>query len=120
MDDIITNADIRRQKAMARIGLANPCCPGCGETDPNCFEKHHIAGRTYHAQVQPLCLCCHRKVTCRQKDHPAQVSSPPSLLEVVGHYLLGLADMLLLVAQSLIAFGKDLIAEARTTTGAAQ
>ena len=113
MDDIVTNAEIRRQKARARMGSPDSSCPGCGQDDPECFEKHHIAGRAFHDQTQPLCLCCHRKVTSRQKDHPEQVGSPPSFLEVVGHYLLGLADMLILVAETLVEFGKRLIATAR-------
>jgi hypothetical protein len=121
MDEIVTNADIRRQQAIKRVGGQSKQCVICPESYESCIEQHHIAARANHPETHPVCRNCHRKLSDAQRDHPAQVSSPPSLLEVVGHYLLGLADMLVLVAQSLIAFGKDLIAQARqTATGDAQ
>lgn len=48
-----------------------------------------------------------------QRDHPAPITTPPTFLEVAGHYLLGLADMLKLVVERLIEFGNRMIEMAR-------
>ena len=111
MDEIITNADIRAQHAKRRLGLPDARCRVCGEDYAGCLEQHHIAGRTNHDETHPLCRNCHRKASDLQRDHPHQITVPPSFLEVVGHYLIGLADMLRLVAESLVQFGRGLIAQ---------
>ena len=115
MDDIVTNADIRRSQAEQRLGGQSQCA-FCPETNPHCIELHHIAGQKYHDQLVSACRTCHRKLSDPQQDHPAQIGTPPSLLEAVGHYLLGLADMLRLVAESLVAFGQQLIGMAQQPT----
>ncbi|RYG97737.1 MAG: hypothetical protein EON58_09020 [Alphaproteobacteria bacterium] len=112
MDDIVTNAAIREQRAKRRNSSQAPQCRVCGEGHPACLEQHHIAGRANHDETHPICRNCHRKLSDQQLDHPAAISSPPTFAEIVGHYLLGLADMLLMIAESLVAFGKGLIASA--------
>jgi hypothetical protein len=119
MDDIVTKADIRRQQATRRVGPNGSCCI-CGENDPRCIELHHIAGQHYDGQLVPVCRNCHRKLSDVQRDHPPQIETPPSFVEVVGHYLLGLADLLRLVADRLVEFGKSLIAKSTQIEGAAQ
>lgn len=111
MDDIVSNADIRAQHAKRRLGAADARCRVCGESYAGCLEQHHIAGRANHDETHPLCRNCHRKASDLQRDHPHQIAVPPSFLEVVGHYLIGLADMLRLVAETLVQFGKSLIAQ---------
>lgn len=112
MDDIVTRAAIREQRAKRRIGSQAPQCRTCGESHPACLEQHHIAGRAHHDETHPVCRNCHRKLSDQQLDHPATILNPPSFAEIVGHYLLGLADMLRLIAESLVSFGKGLIASA--------
>lgn len=120
MDDIVTQADIRVQQTARRVGSTNATCACCGETDPRCFELHHIAGQHFHDDLARVCRNCHRKLSDVQRDHPSQIASPPSLLEIAGHYLLGLADLLRLVAERLVEFGKGLISQAAQASGAAQ
>lgn len=111
MDDIVSNAEIRRQRSLSRLGAAAPQCSGCGESDPRCLEAHHIAGRKNHDETYPICRNCHRKLSDGQRDHPPVVSSPPALREIVGNYLLGLADLFRVIADRLGQFGRALIAE---------
>jgi len=51
------------------------------------------------------CRNCHRKLSDSQKDHPPKIGETPSLPERVGHFLLGLADFFLLLAEQLRQFG---------------
>ena len=113
MDHIVSNADIRDESAKQRLGSPRPQCTICGESHPDCLELHHIAGRAYDGQVARVCSNCHRKLSNQQRDQPAQIAMPPSYGETIGHYLIGLADLLRLVAERLIEFGLGLIERAR-------
>ncbi len=111
-DDL--NKEKRRQKALERLGTNTPQCVHCGESDHRCLEAHHIAGRAYDEQTVVMCRNCHRKLSDSQKDHPPKVSEKdPSLLECIGHFLLGLADLFEMLMEKLREFGKALIEGAK-------
>lgn len=100
----------RKQKALERLGSANPVCVSCGETDWLCLEGHHIAGKNYDDTIVVQCRNCHRKLSDDQHDHPPPISvSTPILLERIGHFLLGLADFFRLLVAKLHEFGDALI-----------
>jgi hypothetical protein len=62
-----------------------------------------------------LCRNCHRKLTDAQKDHPKTPDVEPLTKEKqIGHFLLGLSDLLKLVAEKLRDFGAYLIQFPRT------
>ncbi len=103
----------RRQDRLEKLGTQHPACALCGERDERCLERHHIAGRKFGAETVILCRNCHRKASDGQKDHPPGTGQvPPSVWEQIGHFLLGLADLLLLAAEKLKEFGRYLIAHA--------
>ena len=102
-------SDMRLEKAIERLGTRTPKCLHCPENDPRCLELHHIAGRKFDDEMVIECRNCHRKLTDLQKDHPEQVQSPPHPLERIGHFLLGIADLLKLLVGSLQKFGLELI-----------
>ncbi len=103
----------RRQRAYERLGSDNPRCLHCGESDWRCLERHHIAGRAYDDETVVMCRNCHRKLSDSQKDHPPKVSEgEPSLLECVGHYLLGLADLFEMLVARFRELGRMLIGAA--------
>ena len=104
----------RKQQRFERLGTNTPRCATCGIDDVRCLEAHHVAGRRSDPLTSVLCANCHRKVTDDQKDHPAPVSDADAFLEHVGHFLLGLADMLRLILDRLVTFGEALIDRART------
>lgn len=104
----------RRQRIIERLGTDTPRCAACGEHDIRCLEAHHVAGRRYDPLTSVLCANCHRKVTDAQKDHPPPVTDGDAFLESVGHFLLGLADMLRTVLEQIAAFGEALIERARS------
>ena len=110
----------RRQRAFERLGTDTPRCAACGENDVGCLEAHHVAGRQYDPLTSVLCATCHRKVTDAQKDHPPPVPDGDAFLESVGHFLLGLADMLRIIVDRLAAFGEALIERARSTSASVE
>lgn len=99
----------RRRQAHERLGTTTPRCGECGEADWRCLEAHHVAGRRFDEATVILCRNCHRKASDAQKDHPEAVADDPSWLERIGHFLLGLADLLALAVEKLKLFGQELI-----------
>jgi hypothetical protein len=102
----------RKQTRLGKLGTNKPICPACGETDWRCMELHHVAGQKLDAFTVIVCLNCHRKLTDDQKDHPKTDDASDPLLNQIGHFLLGLADMLKLVVEKLTEFGGALIERA--------
>lgn len=108
-DKIALNRAKRRERAHERLGSNEPRCLHCDEDFPHCLELHHISGRAMHDDVVIACRNCHRKLTEFQKDHPPILSEPPHILEVIGRYLLGIADLFRLLIGRLDEFGRKLI-----------
>lgn len=100
---------IRLERAHERLGHNNPRCLHCGEDFAHCLELHHVAGRAMHDDVVIECRNCHRKLSEFQKDHPPILSPQPHILEVMGRYLLGIADLFRLLIDRLDEFGRKLI-----------
>ena len=112
MDDHKKSFERRRQRAFERLGTNTPRCVLCGESDWRCLELHHLAGKVFDDFGTILCRNCHRRASDAQKDHSKKSSSPPDPMECIGHFLLGLADFLVLLIEKLREFGADLIARA--------
>jgi hypothetical protein len=103
----------RKQARLEKLGTNEPRCGTCGETDWRCFEQHHVAGRKRDDFTVPICANCHRKVTDDQSDHPAFDPNADPVLDRIGHFLLGLADLLRLIVEKLTEFGNALIGKAK-------
>lgn len=110
--------EMRKQNRLEKLGDNHPLCVICGEDNPHCLELHHIAGKTYGDDLCPVCRNCHRKLSDDQKDHPKQIGTPPTTIESIGHFLLGLADFLALLVTKLKEFGHYLIQSTRVAAGA--
>jgi superfamily I DNA/RNA helicase len=104
------DAEDRRQQRLRRLGTQNPNCVACGESDPAVLELHHIAGRKHHVDLSILCANCHRKASDRQRNRIEGVEASDRRLDRIGYYLLGLADLLEMVAGTFRSFGAWLIA----------
>ena len=107
----------RKQKRLEKLGSNDPRCGTCGEHDDRTLELHHVADRKHDATMVPLCRNCHRKVTDDQHDHPAFDPNADPLVASIGHFLLGLADMLTIILAKLSEFGLALIARSTGTEG---
>jgi hypothetical protein len=109
MDSKEYHREVRRQRRLEVLGNNDPRCGLCGEDDDRVLELHHVAGRKYDDATVIVCRNCHRRLSDGQYDHPKARPDADPLLTSIGHFLLGLADMLHLVAERLIAFGEDLL-----------
>ena len=103
---------VRKQARLHKLGTDHPVCGTCGETDWRCMELHHVAD--YGRDEATVCICrnCHRKVSDDQKDHPAFDPDADAQLDRIGHFLLGLADLLILAIEKLREFAMALIERA--------
>lgn len=99
----------RKQRRLEVLGSNEPRCGMCGEDDWRCLELHHVADHGRDEATARICRNCHRKVSDDQKDHPAFDPDADPMLDRIGHFLLGLADMLRLIVEKLYAFGLTLI-----------
>ena len=102
----------RLEQQYQRLGKRNPICVSCAEKDPWCLELHHLARRQHHEDVSIICRNCHRKLTDQQRDHVSpMVEESSGKLAVIGHYLLGLCDLLAMLIDTLRGFGEWLLNE---------
>lgn len=100
----------RKQRALQRLGSANPHCILCGESDWRCLELHHIGQEGFDSSTGIVCRNCHRKTSDAQMAHPKPLNpTEPAMFERIGHVLLGLADFFELLIEKLRSFGHYLI-----------
>ena len=107
-----SNYERRKQARLEKLGTHNPICGICGNNDWRCIEQHHIGTQSRLDILALICANCHRKVTDDQKDHPSFDPTADPMLDQIGHFLLGLADMLRDIVEQLYKFGLALIARA--------
>lgn len=107
----------RKQKRLEKLGSNDPRCGMCGEGDSRALQLHHVAGRKHDDTLVPLCGNCHSKVSDDQIDHPAFNANADTMLASIGHFLLGLADMLRIIVAKLYEFGATLIERASPIEG---
>jgi hypothetical protein len=83
----------RLRKAYERLGTDNPKCLICCGTNPLCLELHHPAQHAFAPETIILCSNHHDDASDWQKDHPEKIADCNSILETIGHWLLGLGDL---------------------------
>lgn len=120
MTDKELQKEARKQRRLEQLGTNEPRCAKCGENRWQCIELHHVADFGRDDTTVLVCRNCHRVLSDDQKDHPAFNPDADPLLDRVGHFLLGLADMLRLVVEKLIDFGHALIERAAPASPGAE
>lgn len=101
----------RREQDYRRLRTRHGVCLQCGEHDPTCLilEADHIAGREHHDDTGVVCMNCHRKLTDKRLDHVPANAAYQGMQEVIARYLLGLADFLAGIVETLREFGRWLL-----------
>jgi hypothetical protein len=97
----------RRQAAFRRLGTTDPRCMVCGIGAWQCLELHHVAGVARDALTVILCRNCHRMLSDPGANQRAPVESP--LMERTGRLLIGLAEFLVALVESLREYGRQLV-----------
>ena len=102
----------RLEKHCRRLDTHDAECVICGESDPRCLEKHHLAGEKHGDDLVTVCRNCHRKLSDDQLDHaPGREPNPESKEAAIGHFLLGLCDFLQMIIARLREFADWLIGQ---------
>jgi len=107
----------RKQKRLEKLGTNDPRCGTCGEFRWQCIEQHHPADYGRDETTVLVCRNCHRVFSDDQIDHPAFDPDADPMLASIGHFLLGLADMLRTMVAKLSEFGLALIARSHHAKG---
>ena len=99
-------------------GIHNEICVGCGCDLDQGKEDDHLTGRKHGDLVWALCLSCHHKRSELQREEPPPTDNPRSVLEVIGRWLLSVAEYFELMCETFRRFGAFLIELARQGYGA--
>lgn len=99
----------RKQQRLAKLGSNNPICGNCGERRWQLLELHHVADFDRDEATVIVCGNCHKMASDAQRDHPPFDDSADPTLDRIGHFLLGLADLLSRIVEKLIEFAHILI-----------
>lgn len=117
MNDKELAAECRKQRRLEKLGTNEPRCGTCGEGRWQCIEEHHPADFGRDDATVLVCRNCHRILSDEQRGHPAVNLDADPLLASIGHFLLGLADMLRVILAKLSDFGLALIARSACIQG---
>lgn len=101
--------EARKQRRLEKLGTNEPRCGLCGEHRWQTLEERHVAGAAYGDDTVILCRNCHRVKSDEQQDRPQTKPGSDLTLSAVGHFLLGLADLLRSIIEPLAAFGRSLL-----------
>src|SRR5271166_5051392 len=107
-----------RNKKERLAGIHNEVCIGCAADLAFGKEDDHITGRKHGDLVWPLCLRCHPKRSGFQREQPPPTQNPRNPLEVIGRWLLSVAEYFELMCETFRRFGEYLIELARQGYGA--
>lgn len=120
MTTIDIKRETRKQRRLETLGYNAPRCFKCGDTRWQCLELHHVADHGRDDATVCVCRNCHRVLSDFQKDHPPFDPGADPLLAAIGHFLLGLGDMLRIIIEKLQEFGEALIGRATVIEGSAK
>jgi hypothetical protein len=121
MDDLertLHRAAVRNRKRRLP-GIHSKVCLGCAcDLTPLNKEDDHMAGRKHDDTVWELCKDCHRKRSELQQEEPPPTNPPRNVFEVIGRWLLSIAEYFEFMCATLRRFGEYLIELARQGYGA--
>jgi hypothetical protein len=98
-------------------GIHNEVCLGCGCDLAQGKEDDHMIGRKHGDFVWPLCLPCHFKRSELQREQPSPGQDWRNVFEVIGRWLLSVAEYFELMCDTFTRFGEFLIELARQGYG---
>jgi hypothetical protein len=107
-----------KNKKERLFGIHNEICLGCGRDLALGKEDDHIIGRKHGDLVWPLCLDCHHKRSELQREEPPSTPNPRNAVEVIGRWLLSVAEYFEFICETFRRFGEFLIELARQGYGA--
>jgi len=113
--DPAREADMRER--FRHAGFPEPQCFACGESRIWRLQLDHIAGQKHDPTRSPLCCNCHAERTFMQNLEPPGSENPQNVFEVIGRWLLGIAEWFELIGEKLYQFGEFLVGLAKQGYG---
>jgi hypothetical protein len=98
-----------KRKKLLSLGIKTDVCILSGDTDVANFELDHVAGRKHDDIVWPLSRNSHRERNSMQREQPPSSPDPRNPFEVIGRWLLGMAEYFEMLIRVLRRFGEYLI-----------
>jgi hypothetical protein len=111
-------AEMEMRERFRGAGFPDPKCVTCGEAKIWRLQLDHIAGQAHDDTCAPLCCNCHLERTFMQNREPKGGHHLKNVLEVIGRWLLGIAEWFELILEKLYLFGEFLIELAKQGYGA--
>jgi hypothetical protein len=99
-------------------GIHNEVCLFCADELGNDKEDDHMIGQKHGDLVWPLHKNCHQKRHPLQREEPPPTDNPRNVFEVIGRWLLSVAEYFELMCETFRRFGEYLIELARQGYGA--
>ena len=112
--------EAKLQERLEKLGVNDPVCGMCGETDPRTFELHHPAGHKEDDFTSQICANDHRKMSFEQRFVPPPQPGADAMLYAIGRFLIGIADMFGSMIEKLYEFGLALIERSLLSPSAAE
>jgi hypothetical protein len=114
------NRATRKRRKQRAPGIHNEVCIGCaGDITHGKKVDDHIAGWKSDDIVWPLCPSCdQRRQEMQYDDEPPPSANPRNVFEVIGRWLLAVAEYFELMRNVLTRFGMFLIELAKKGYGA--
>jgi hypothetical protein len=107
-----------KNKKERLAGIHNQVCLRCGCDLGQGKEDDHMIGNKHGDLVWPLCLPCHHKRSELQREEPPPTHDWRNVFEVIGRWLLSVAEYFELMCDTFRRFGEFLIELARQGYGA--
>ena len=98
-------------------GIHNEVCIGCAGDLAAGKEDDHMIGQKHGNIVWPLCPSDHHKRTELQREEPPPTDNPRNVFEVIGRWLLSVAEYFEFMCETFRRFGEYLIDLARQGYG---
>jgi hypothetical protein len=99
-------------------GVHNEVCLFCADDLGEDKQDDHLAGQKHDDLVWPLHKPCHEKRNELQREEPRPTDNPRNVFEVIGRWLLSVAEYFELMCDTFSRFGEYLIELARQGYGA--
>jgi hypothetical protein len=99
-------------------GIHNEVCIVCANDLGKDKQDDHLAGQKHDDLVWPLHKPCHERRNELQREQPRPTDNPRNVFEVIGRWLLSVAEYFELMCETFRRFGEFLIELARQGYGA--
>jgi hypothetical protein len=113
MPACLTEEEKRLEQHYRRLRTRNPFCLTCGfSRHPAGLQYSHIIPNAMHDDGGAQCHNCHSEFSDAERNLPYSTQTMNPQMEIIGRYLMNLAEWLRRIAETIAAFGAWLFDQA--------